>query len=160
MNVSPEQIKDSHFFEVVKDIINRSQADPKKLIIEITESSLMENIEKSTEVLNNLRNFGIKIALDDFGSGYSSFNYLSELPLDIIKIDKSLIDKIKTSKKKYVLIDTIINLAKNLHLKTISEGIELKNQYEYLKESKCDYIQGYYFYKPIKVDELIKILNS
>ncbi len=159
MNVSPEQIKDSHFFEVVKDIINRSQADPKKLIIEITESSLMENIEKSTEVLNNLRNFGIKIALDDFGSGYSSFNYLSELPLDIIKIDKSLIDKIKTSKKKYVLIDTIINLAKNLHLKTISEGIELKNQYEYLKESKCDYIQGYYFYKPKKINELTEILN-
>lgn len=160
MNVSPEQIKDANFFEVTKEIVSQCDLDAEKLIIEITESSLMENIEVSTKILKNLRNFGIKIAIDDFGSGYSSFSYLSKLPIDIIKIDKSLIDKIDNPEKEYVLIDTIISLAHKLNLKTISEGIELKNQYEYLKKNNCDYIQGFYFYKPQKIINLLKILNS
>jgi len=156
INVSPAQIKYSDFVKDIKEIIKHSEMSPEKIIIEITESSFMENFNVAVKKLNELKELGIRIALDDFGSGYSSFNYLGELPLDIMKIDKQLIDNIIDNKEKAILLGTITELSHKLGLKVVGEGVETKEQYEYLKKNNCDYIQGYYFYKPKRLEELIK----
>ncbi len=155
INISVMQIRDPEFINMVKSVIRDTQFDTDYLEFEITESVFMSSSDTAKQVLSSLKNMGIKLALDDFGTRYSSLNYLRTLPLDIVKIDKSFIDPIGTIPEKKNLVKTIIDMAHQLDLKVIAEGIENAEQLEYLAKNGCDYIQGNYLGKPAPSAALI-----
>lgn len=129
--------------------------------IEITESNLIDICKEKIETLTELMNSGINIAIDDFGTGYSSLNYLINLPINTLKIDKTFVDKIYNYKNR-ILIKSIIDLAKSLKYKIVTEGVETKEQLDLLTELGCNIIQGFYFSKPLpknKMEDLLK-MNS
>lgn len=159
INFSSKQINDSGYVQFLKESLEVHQIPPNLIEIEITESILLEENRKCTEFLDALRRIGVRIALDDFGTGYSSINYLTYLPLTKIKLDKTLIDKffINPSTK---LLENIITLVGNLDLEITAEGIEFPHQYTYLKNSNCNYIQGYLFSKPLPAEDVPIIWNK
>lgn len=154
VNISSNDIRRSDFVDLIRDMITSANIDPKLIELEITETVLMEQIETVTERLEQLRNLGIRVALDDFGTGYSSLNYLRSIPIDTLKIDKSFIDHITENTNEEVIISNIIQLAQTMNLKVVAEGVETKAQYELLKSKNCDYVQGYYFSKPVSPVEI------
>lgn len=149
-NVSAKQFQDIHFYEKVykytKDMCT------KKLDIEITESAFLDNTQKNIEIIEKIKDLGITFSLDDFGTGYSSLSYLRDIPIDTIKIDKSFLD-IFDSESGKSFIKMIINIGKILSMKVVAEGVEKKEQVDFLKANKCDIYQGYYFSKPLKLKE-------
>lgn len=157
VNVSPIQLKYDNFEKDVIDIIDKIGLPPELLKLEITESTLMENFQNTYMVFDGLRSKGVKIALDDFGKGYSSLNYLKSLPLDTLKIDKSFVDGLLENTKEKAIIGSIIDMAHFLDLDVVAEGVEKKEQYECLRYFGCNFIQGYYFSKPLTAENLDKI---
>lgn len=132
---------------------------PTELIqLELTETTLFENKEIMLELLNCLHAKGIKILMDDFGSGYTSVLMLKDVPIDILKIDKGLIDDFESSEKGISIIRNIIHLSHELNIRIVAEGVETEAQYLLLKDLGCDYIQGYYFSKPLPVDQYEKLV--
>jgi diguanylate cyclase (GGDEF)-like protein len=156
VNVSVWQFQHSDFITTVAKALQETKLDPRYLELEITES-IMQNIRESTEVLQVLRNMGVKISIDDFGTGYSSLNLLQRLPIDTLKIDKSFIDDIGNS-NQHCMVKTIVDLGLNLNLNIVAEGIEHEHQMKFLLESKCHIGQGYLFSKPLEVMEFEKFL--
>jgi len=154
VNLSPVQFREGDLKQTVNDILKRTGANPNLLGLEITESLAMENFDGVNEILRELRESGIKIALDDFGTGYSSLNYLKQLEIDIMKIDKSFIWDIGKEYVDEIIIGSIIHIAHAMDLEVIAEGVETKEQFEYLKELSCNGYQGYLFSKPIPEYEL------
>lgn len=149
VNVSVIQLAQKDFVDVVKDVIESTKVNPKSIEVEITESILIESIDDSIAKINELKRLGIKIALDDFGKGYSSLTYLKDIPVDVLKIDKAFIDEIEENSGNENIIGTIIKLAHQMNFKVVAEGVETKEQYNYLKENNCDLIQGYYISRPL-----------
>ena len=143
----------------IKKLVEISKNCAEFITIEITERELIEDLSYTKKMFEMFKQTGYKIAIDDFGTGYSSLSYISNLPVDVLKIDISFIQDIDTNKKNFVIVDTIINFAKKLNLKTVAEGVERKEQIKILKELGCDYLQGYYFYKPMPFNEFKKVLN-
>ena len=165
INVSTRQFQNSNLYKDLKTQIDNSGINPRQLGIEITESVMMKYINKTLASLENIKKLGVSIYLDDFGTGYSSLSYLKKFPIDVLKIDKSFVDDIhsssdKTSDNEELLIDTIIAMGKSLNLRVVAEGVETKEQYEFLKEKDCEIIQGYYFAKPMNEKDFIKLLQS
>ena len=154
INISPKQFLRENLVERMKTAIAENNIDPKQITIEITETTAIENADKTIDILNQLKALGIKIALDDFGTGYSSLIYLKKFPFDTIKIDKSFIQDITIKAEAKELVQTIISLAKNLNYKVVAEGVESIEEVELLKTLGCDYFQGYFFSKPILPDEV------
>ncbi|AOY76591.1 EAL domain-containing protein [Clostridium formicaceticum] len=152
INFSAKQLNDFKYIDFLEDLLKKNNVTPKDIEIEITESIFLENKQETMIFLNNLKALGIKIALDDFGTGYSSLSYLTFLPVDKIKLDKSLNDKF-LQLENIAVMESIISLAHSLNLKVVAEGIEDIEQHERLKLVKCDYIQGYLFSKPLEVEE-------
>lgn len=166
VNVSVRQFEHGDFVEIVNNTLLETGLDPQFLELEITES-IMQNVGESIEVLNGLRKLGVKIAIDDFGTGYSSLHILKELPIDIIKIDKSFIDDITNTMKNQSMVKAIINIGLNLNLDIVAEGIEHDHQIEALLSYNCGLGQGFLFQKPIDVvgfekylDRVIQPVNS
>ena len=162
INISVIQLLHESFLDDISNIIMKTGVNPKLLKFEITETNLMDNYEVVNSKLELLKEKGIGISLDDFGTGHSSLARLKNLNIDYLKIDKSFIDHI-VSLDEDILINSIILLAKELNLKVIAEGIEMEVQREYLKNKNCDIMQGYLFSKPITQDEvtnLIKTINE
>lgn len=153
INVSSIQIREEDFLDKLVKVIKETGVLPQCIKLEVTESVLMEDIEKSIELFNHVKAMGIKIALDDFGTGYSSLNYLRSIPLDVLKIDKSFVDEITTSKVLSEIVDSIINMAHALEITVVAEGVENEMQLEVLRKKGCDFIQGYYFSKPLSEKE-------
>jgi len=151
LNISPNQLKDTKIIDRVKKLIKEIATDTNKIQIEITENMFIESFENAKDIVLKLKEMGFKISLDDFGKGYSSLNYLKWLPIDVLKIDKSFVDGIHND--EYELIDLIISLAHRLKLEIVAEGVEHYDQYEYLKNNKCDVIQGYYIAKPLSIED-------
>jgi EAL domain-containing protein (putative c-di-GMP-specific phosphodiesterase class I) len=137
-------------------LIHRYDIDPALLQIEITERMVIKNVEESIQKLKELRAMGIHVAIDDFGIGYSSLSYIVRLPIDSIKIDKSFVQNISASKEAKTIVSTIINLCKTLNLNVIAEGIESELELDYLRNNQCDIGQGYYFSRPINIEEIEK----
>ncbi|MBU3144937.1 GGDEF domain-containing phosphodiesterase [Clostridium sp. CF012] len=158
VNVSPVQLQDDKFVEKIKQIVSGKDIDPRLIEIEITETSLMNNIENGVDILQELKSHGFKIALDDFGTGYSSLKYLKTLPIDNLKIDKSFVDNITINKRDEEMLKGIVQLAHKMDLNVIVEGVETKEQYELLKNMKVSFIQGYYFSRPLPAKEIEKII--
>ena len=158
VNVSMLELKLGDFVQTVKEILDETGLEPQYLDIEITESIIMENYERNVSILNKIKDLGVSISLDDFGTGYSSLSYLSKLPINTVKIDKSFIDGILENSPTKLIVDAIIDLSSKLGLATTAEGVENKEQMDYLLQLNCDYIQGYYFSKPIDYRSAEKFL--
>lgn len=160
VNVSAIQLENKDFFETLIATIQESKIDPQHLEIEITESYLATNAHHALETLAKLRNMNIKISIDDFGTGYSSLSYLQKLPVDRLKIDKSFIDDLPNSSEGVAITRAIIALAKTFNLSITAEGVETEEQLKFLQEEGCDEIQGYYYAKPLSLEELKIFISS
>jgi EAL domain-containing protein (putative c-di-GMP-specific phosphodiesterase class I) len=161
INLSVKQFSQEHIVDKLSAIIEHTKVNPKNLKIEITESSIMPDPNEARIKMEQLkaRHPGIRIAIDDFGTGYSSLSYLSEFPVDILKIDQSfVINMYKKGTTK--IINTIITLGNSLLMDVIAEGVETKNQLEYLLSKKCKSFQGFYFGKPISATALTEMLKT
>lgn len=148
INFSVKQFDDMDFYNSLTQLISKYKIPPERLIIEITETMLMKNPGDIKKILDKLVFLGIKIAVDDFGTGYASFLYLQQFPIHILKIDKSFIQGIFSQSSSLSIVKISILLAHELGLEVIAEGVETKEQFEWLKKEGCDVIQGYYFSKP------------
>lgn len=160
INLSSKSLISNTNFKLIKDILSEFDLDYSKVVIEITETAVISNIETAIEKLNVLRNKGLKIALDDFGTGYSSITYLKKLPIDIIKLDGSYINSKFNKEKDRSIVKFIVLLAKDLNFKVVAEGIETIEQLEYLKGINCESGQGYYIGKPMCITDINSILNE
>ncbi|MDD9270582.1 putative bifunctional diguanylate cyclase/phosphodiesterase [Paenibacillus sp. GCM10023248] len=149
VNISALQLMQHDFADQVLAVLAETGLDPRHLVLELTETLLIQSIETSTTHLNYLRNQGVRIALDDFGKGFSSLSYIKQLPADIIKIDKSFIDHIDDSSVDRVIMESIISLVQRIHMEVIAEGVEKQEQLRILQGIGCEYVQGYYFSKPL-----------
>lgn len=160
INISSIHIIQDDFIRTFKSIINRIGLNPNLVELEITESVFLNDIETAIENLKELQNIGVNISIDDFGTGYSSLSYIKDLPLNVLKIDKSFIDTIELSDKNLSLSKSIITLGHTLGLKLVAEGVENINQLDILHELKCDHVQGYIISKPLPLSELIKYIQE
>lgn len=158
INLSAKQFQNKEFFTIVKRIVDQSSVDPRFLTLEITESLLMKDIEHATSILERFRDMGLKLSIDGFGTGYSSFNYLSDLPVDELKIDKSFIVNLPDKRNSCNIVSTIIFLAHNLGLNTVAEGVETEAQLQYLQNKQCNQYQGYFFSQPLLNTELYELI--
>jgi EAL domain-containing protein (putative c-di-GMP-specific phosphodiesterase class I) len=149
VNVSPIQLRQKGFVDVVRDALRASGTEPPGLDLEITESLIMEDIKGNIEKLRAVRDLGVNIAIDDFGTGYSSLGYLAKLPVNALKIDRSFIITMAEDRDSMNIVSTIISLAHTLALKVVAEGVDSEEQSRLLKQLKCDQIQGYLFSKPL-----------
>lgn len=158
VNLSVKQLQDPNFWKIVKRILAQTGLEGKVLQLELTESMLMENLEVLSTLLWQLRNEGIELSIDDFGTGYSSLSYLHHLPIDHLKIDRSFIKSIGEKKDGRNIVATIINLAHQMNMNTIAEGIESQEQLNRLEYLGCDKVQGYLFSKPVSPDKATALL--
>lgn len=154
INISAQELREQHFAEYILKTINKYAIPKSAIIIEITETSLINNINKAEPILNFLHNNEIKIAIDDFGTGYSSFHHLIALPISVIKIDLIFVRDMFINEKSFAVCKSIIKLGKALNCLVVAEGVETKQQYDTLAELGCDIIQGFYVARPQKFQEL------
>lgn len=153
INVSAKNIGNAGFVDKIERILGETGFPAKNLEIEITEYCLVQSVEVTISNIKRLRQMGVQLALDDFGTGYTSLHYLSKMPIDLLKIDKSLIDEIELDRKKREFVDAVISLGHLVGCKVISEGVENEEQIAALCQENCDYIQGYVWGKPLSYEE-------
>ncbi len=163
LNISAIQCKQKGFTNNILHILKRYGVSPEEIELEITETILVDDFEDTKMHLNDLRKTGIRISLDDFGTGFSSLSYLKGLPIDTLKIDKSFVDTLLTDANTRIITESIIYMVKRLGYETVAEGVETEEQFAYLRELCCDMIQGYYTGRPIPaegIDNLLKELTE
>lgn len=160
INVSPSQLKRKNFVPWALSRVEHYKIDPKQLVLEITESALMEDVDHSLDVLTEIKRAGIHIAVDDFGTGYSSLSYLRRFPIDILKIDREFVRDIVSEPNELPLIHGVISIAKSLRMKVVAEGVETPEQLEFLSEHGCDVVQGFLLSKPLKESALLATMLS
>jgi diguanylate cyclase (GGDEF)-like protein/PAS domain S-box-containing protein len=160
VNVSARQLHDPGFVDSVRGVLASSGLPPRALLLELTESILMGRNDRVQDDLRALKNLGVRLAIDDFGTGYSSLSYLRDLPIDVIKIDKSFVDGISRSGQELALLEGIVRITDTLGLSTIAEGIESTAQRDLLARIGCQFGQGFLFSKPLPADEAGRLLRS
>jgi EAL domain-containing protein (putative c-di-GMP-specific phosphodiesterase class I) len=133
--------------------------DPRLLEFELTESTLMSHAEDSVAILDRLKARGIKLSLDDFGTGYSSLAYLKRFPIDTLKIDRAFIRDVTTNSDDAAITVAVIGMAHNLKLQVVAEGVETREQFDFLRRHQCDQIQGYYVSRPLPAEEITELLG-
>lgn len=154
INASMREIESSEYIPYISEKLQEYHIPPSMIKVEITESLTMKNIEQMSHTLMRLRGAGISLSLDDFGTGYTSFSYLTKMPASTLKIDKSFIDDVLTDKKSQQVVQAIIEVGHTLEMDIVAEGVETKETADLLLEYGCDYLQGYYFSKPIPAFEI------
>lgn len=159
VNIATKQFMQPDFITMIKDILKTSKLDPKYLKVEVTENVIINTVNV-TDSINELKKLGVSIVLDDFGAANSGFNYLSKLPIDQLKIDHSFIQNINSKRSDEVILQAIIDMANNLHLDLVVEGVETTSQFKYLESHNCYKFQGFYFNKPMSADKLEKLVHS
>jgi diguanylate cyclase (GGDEF)-like protein len=160
VNVSARQFKEHGFVENIAAVIRSHQVNPARLKLELTENMILTDIADVVVKMNALKALGIKLSMDDFGTGYSSLSYLKRLPLDQLKVDQSFVRDIATDPNDAIIVQTIINMARNFHLNVIAEGVETEAQLAFLKHHGCMAHQGYLFGKPVPVEEFEALLGG
>ena len=160
VNMSGIHLLQEDFTATVLNIIKENGIRGHNIVLEITESTIMENYQDVNNRLMELRSHDLRIAIDDFGTGYSSFSRLTELNVDILKIDRDFIKDIANGDKNRYITKDIITIAHRLGVETVAEGVELLEQKEYLIEHNCDVIQGYFFSRPITDKNAINLLKD
>ncbi|MDO9601006.1 MAG: EAL domain-containing protein [Rhodocyclaceae bacterium] len=160
VNVSARQFVQADFVEDTLQQLHASGIDPGRLKLELTESALIDGIDEAIAKMEVLKAAGIGFSLDDFGTGYSSLSYLRRLPLDQLKIDRSFVSEIMTNANDAVIAQTIIGMARNLGLDVIAEGVETRDQFEFLDQHGCNGYQGYLFSRPLPLDEFEQFVKE
>ena len=153
INVSPIQFNDDSLVPTLKKALDENGVKPSDFEVEITESAMMQNMDRTIQDIRRISDLGVKIAIDDFGTGYSSLAKLAEIPIDTLKIDKSFVDNVITNEASTITTNSIIGLAKSLKKCVVAEGVENEDQLEYLAANGCDIIQGFIFGKPLPADD-------
>ncbi|WP_024862072.1 EAL domain-containing protein [Ruminococcus flavefaciens] len=148
------------FVEEMRSLIESSGIAPEQFEIEITESILIDSADKALQCINELRAMGVKFAIDDFGTGYSSLSYLNRIPANLLKIDKSFIDKINVNESSKQYVAAIISMGHIMGLDVISEGVEEDAQLDALRSIGCDYVQGYIWGRPMSADDAEKLVTG
>ncbi len=154
INVSPKQLADDAIIEVITQAVAEAGIKFSDLELEITEQTIIENMEVAVKVLNELNKKGVRIALDDFGTGYSVFSYLSQLPIDVIKIDRSFVTDTPTDERVRLVMQGIVSIAKSLNMEVVAEGIETEQQQQFVTEIGCDIGQGFGFARPADANSI------
>ena len=160
VNLSGKQFAQDRTVPFVEATLRKYALAPACLGIEITESTVMGDPDKAVAALSCLKDIGVGISLDDFGTGYSSLGYLKRFPIDVLKIDKSFVDDVTTSSSDAAIALSVISLAHNLHMRVIAEGVETREQVDFLTEHGCDEMQGYYFSRPLALDAFTALLRE
>ena len=160
LNISALQYKRPDFVSNLFELLEKYRVNPGDIELEITESVLIDDFEQVVEKLHIIKDYGIKISLDDFGTGFSSLSYLKGLPIDTLKIDKSFIDTVIDDESTKVITESIVSMVKKLGYETVAEGVETEAQYEYLKQIECDNIQGFLLGRPMPENELVKLMKK
>lgn len=156
LNVSPVHFKNRTIIEEITDVVNEYNTPLEYIELEITESVILDDMEYAINTISELHDRGFRIAMDDFGSGYSSLNILNKLSMNVLKIDKEFLNDSSNSEKGKIVIKDIISMAKDLQMQVVCEGVEKYEEVEFLKETDCDKIQGYYYAKPMSLIEFEK----
>lgn len=160
VNLSVRQFEQNNLFTVVKNILKKTDLSPEFLHLEVTENQIIKNTDVTLRTMEQLKGLGINIAIDDFGTGYSSLGYLKNFPISTLKIDKSFVQDIIKDDDNAAITNTIITLAQNLNLNVIAEGVETKEQAEFLAARSCYLMQGYYFSRPMKAEDIAQLYLS
>jgi len=159
VNISARQFHDQDLTQTVIRILEETGWSPKYLELELTESSIMQNAEFAADMLTRLKNMGVNISIDDFGTGFSSLGALKRLPIDALKIDQSFVRDANTDPDDAAIVMAIVTLAHNLRLRVVAEGVETEDQLRFLQLLRCDEIQGYFFSKPLPADKLVSLFE-
>lgn len=160
INIAAAQVSRGNLVESVSDVLTRHQLPASRLELEITESFILNQAEEGIRVLNNLRSLGVNLAIDDFGSGYSSLSYLKRLPIAKLKIDQSFICDLPNNPDDGAIARAVVALGHSLGLQVVAEGVENQDQFQFLRRAGCDQIQGYYMASPMTVDEIVSHMNG
>ncbi|GAB4283320.1 MAG: hypothetical protein Fur0025_13160 [Oscillatoriaceae cyanobacterium] len=160
VNISARQFQQPNLTDRLVEILNNTGVPPELLELELTESTLVQNVAEAKHRLQEWKDLGLKISLDDFGTGYSSLSYLRQFPFDILKIDRSFVHDVNSDPKNAALTKTIISMAESLNLKVVAEGVETEAELAFLCRQGCHTIQGYLFSRPISADDLALMLCS
>ena len=156
VNISAKEFQRKELINLIDQTLEESSLSADELNIEITENTFLD---KNSSQIKKIKDRGIKISIDDFGTGYSSLSYLYDYPIDSIKIDKSFVRDIQKDNQKKILSNSIINLANNLNLKIITEGVETKEELDFFRSRDCSIFQGYFFSKPLSKKEFEKFIE-
>jgi len=160
LNLAIKQLQQRDFISILGNLLKETQCKPQWIELEVTEGQIMTNPEEAIKILKQISDMGIELAVDDFGTGYSSLSYLKKLPLNKLKIDQSFVRELPDDEEDSTITKSVIALAQSLNLKIIAEGVETKEQEEFLVSNGCDNIQGYYFSRPIPTDEMEEYLKK
>ena len=160
VNVSRVHLNRMHILEYVKELLEEFQVPCSLVEFELTESIYLEDTERALELIKGLHKMGFKISMDDFGSGYSSLNLLSKLPIDIIKLDRVFLKEGEMQENDRIIISCVVDMAKRLKITSLCEGVETQEQCNYLKEVGCQMQQGFYFSRPIPQEVFEKLLEE
>ena len=161
VNVSRVQLTNRNLVEDIADTVTRRKVPFEYIDLELTESAAFENIGRLLDTMQAIKHKGFRLSMDDFGTGYSSLGLLQKMPLDILKLDKSFVDAYtdESCEKERLMICDIINMAHHLGITVLAEGVETRAQRDMLKDARCEIIQGYYYSKPIPIDEYEQLLQ-
>lgn len=160
LNISAQEFKCANIYVLLKDIIKKTDLPPNLIELEITESNLLHNLYDIKNYLDKIQSLGIQLSLDDFGKGYSSLKYLTVLPFDIVKIDKSFLKNIEHESRKQVIFTAMVELCSKIGLKTVIEGVETPTQLQFVKQLPCDYIQGFLISEPLSEADFLEFVKA
>jgi len=159
VNLTNKQLENPNLPEWIDQTLAKYGVTPDQLWLEIYEKTRLNDEAAAIPMLQSIRARGIRLCLDDFGTGYSTLRYLSQLPIDVIKIDQSLISDVDENLESRKIVQTVIGLANNLGLRLVAEGVETRAQLDFLMAAKCTYVQGYYFSEPVYDHQLLELLE-
>ncbi len=160
VNLSGRQFEQQDVVQTVARVLEETGLDASWLELEVTESMVVNNVQRAMQVLQQLRELGIAIALDDFGTGYCSLTYLKNFPITTIKIDRSFIQDVTDNLNSAAITQAIIALAHSLHLEVLADGVETEKQMAYLKTHACEKAQGYFISRPLPANRLVQLLED
>lgn len=153
INESRLHLKNPNHVKELMDIVQKYNANPKYIELELTETTVIEDINLAKQAEQRVHELGFQTSMDDFGTGYSAFNILKDIEIDILKIDRLFFENLEENSRAQIIVQSIIEMCKKLSIRTVAEGIESEAQVKFLKKIGCDLIQGYYFSKPISIPE-------
>jgi EAL domain-containing protein (putative c-di-GMP-specific phosphodiesterase class I) len=159
VNLSARQFADDALLQDIAAALETSGMKPELLELELTESMVMQNADRAEKVLISIKELGVRLAIDDFGVGYSSLTYLKRFPIDTLKVDRSFVHDIATDRDDASIVSAVINLGKSLSMQVVAEGVETQEQLMFLREQRCPEGQGYYFSAPLVAADLLPMLE-
>jgi EAL domain-containing protein (putative c-di-GMP-specific phosphodiesterase class I) len=160
VNISAAEFRDPHFLDSVRAVLSDSRLDPSYLELELTESALVQHAESTALRLRGLKDIGVQVAVDDFGTGNSTLSHLRQFPINVLKVDQSFVQEISADAAGGSIVRAVIGMAKSLGHRVIAEGVETKEQLTFLKAQRCGEGQGYYFSRPLVADQFVALMDT